>query len=66
MRTPPVEEFEAVANSAAPGVFVPIGGEGMITTREDARLIALALRMRAAPLSEMAVAQEARLREGER
>ena len=66
MRTPPVEEFEAIARSAAPGVFVPIGDEGMVTTREDARLIALVARMRAAPLSEMAVAQEARLREGER
>jgi len=59
---PTVEEFEAVARDAPPFGFVPIGDEGMVTTREDARLIALVARMREVPLSEMAVAQEARLR----
>jgi len=53
VRLPTVEEFEAVAHSAAPGVFVPIGDEGMVTTREDARLIALVARMREAEAREV-------------
>ncbi|MGL5963266.1 MAG: hypothetical protein ACRCZ2_02525 [Fusobacteriaceae bacterium] len=53
MRLPTVEEFEAIAHSAAPGVFVPIGDEGMVTTREDARLIALVARMREAEAREV-------------
>lgn len=53
MRLPTVEEFEAVAHSAAPGVFVPIGDAGMVTTREDARLIALVARMREAEAREV-------------
>jgi len=53
VRLPTVEEFEAIAHSAAPGVFVPIGDEGMVTTREDARLIALVARMREAEAREV-------------
>lgn len=48
MKRPTVEEFEAVARSTVPGMFHPIGDEGMVTTREDARLIALVMRMREA------------------
>jgi hypothetical protein len=53
MRTPTVEEFEAVARDAPPFGFVPIGDEGMVTTREDARLIALVARMREAEAREV-------------
>lgn len=53
MKRPTVEEYEAAANSAAPGVHVPIGDEGMVTTREDARLIALVMRMREAEAREV-------------
>ena len=48
MRTPTVEEFEAIAHSAAPGVFVPIGDAGMVTTRTDAQWIAWRMRQREA------------------
>ena len=53
MRRPTVEEFEAVARDAPSAVFVPIGDEGMVTTREDARLIALVARMREAEAREV-------------
>jgi len=53
MRTPTVEEFEAVARDAPPFGHVPIGDEGVVTTREDARLIALVLRMREAEAREV-------------
>ena len=52
MKRPTVEEFETVARKAPPFVFVPIGTDGMVTTREDARLIALMLRMREAEARE--------------
>ena len=52
MRLPTVEEFEAIAHSAAPGVFVPIGDEGMVTTREDAKWIAWRMRQREADARE--------------
>lgn len=53
MDLPSVEEFEAAAKSDAPGVHVPIGDGGMVTTREDARLIALVMRMREAEAREV-------------
>ena len=52
MRRPTVEEFEAAAKSTAPGVHVPIGDEGMVTTREEAAQIALVMRMREAEARE--------------
>lgn len=52
MKRPAVEEYEAAARSDAPGMHVPIGDEGMVTTREDARLIALVMRMREAEARE--------------
>ena len=58
MKLPSVEEFEAVASSTAPGVFVPIGDEGTVTTREDAQWIAWRMRQREAD------AREARERQG--
>ena len=57
MRTPTVEEFEAIAHSAAPGVFVPIGDEGMVTTREDAKWIAWTMRLRALAKPELVTLQ---------
>jgi hypothetical protein len=53
MRTPTAEEFEAIAHSAASGVFVPIGDEGMVTTRTDAQWIAWRMRMREAEAREV-------------
>lgn len=53
MKLPSVEEFEAVARDAAPGVFVPIGNEGMVTTREDAQRIAWRMRQREADAREV-------------
>ena len=53
MKRPTVEEYEAAAKSDAPGVHVPIGDEGMVTTREDARLIALVMRLREAEAREV-------------
>jgi len=50
---PTVEEFEAVARDAPPFGHVPIGDEGVVTTREDARLIALVARMREAEAREV-------------
>jgi len=48
MRRPTVEEFEAVARDAPSAVFVPIGDEGMVTTRTDAQWIAWRMRQREA------------------
>jgi len=48
MRTPTVEEFETIARSAAPFGFVPIGNEGMVTTRTAAQWIAWRMRVREA------------------
>lgn len=53
MRRPTVEESEAVANSDAPGMHVPIGDEGMVTTREDAKQIAWRMRQREADAREV-------------
>ena len=53
MRLPTVEEFESVARDAPPFGHAPIGDEGMVTTREDARLIALVARMREADAREV-------------
>lgn len=53
MKRPTVEEFETVASSAAPGVFVPVGDEGMVTTREDAQWIAWRMRQREADAREV-------------
>lgn len=53
MKLPSVEEFEAVARDAAPGVFVPIDNEGMVTTREDAQWIAWRMRQREADAREV-------------
>jgi hypothetical protein len=57
MRTPTIEEFEAIAHSAAPGVFVPIGDEGMVTTREDAKWIAWTMRQREADARSLVTLQ---------
>jgi hypothetical protein len=51
---PTVEEFEAAARDRTTwGVHVPIGDEGMVTTREDARSIALRMRQREAEAREV-------------
>jgi len=50
---PTVEEFEAVARDAPPFGFVPIGDEGMVTTRTDAQWIAWRMRVREAEAREV-------------
>ena len=57
MRRPTVEEFEAAAKSDAPGVHVPIGDEGMVTTREDAAQVAWLMRRRALAETELVTLQ---------